>query len=488
MKRGLYVVAAGLWASSRDRDGGGSERGNSAAADGGAGATRYCVTCHNDRLKTSGLSLEKLDIANAAANPDIWENVAESSRRARCPRREPPAGRSDLSRAEDAIEAALDAERRGASQPGAPMLHRLNRSEIRERGPRPARARRRRRVAAAARRCGVRLRQYLRCARRLAVAAGDVSDGRRRRSAPLAVGDPDITRRQRHVSASDRICRRTSTSKACRSARSAASGPLHVPARRRLRLPGEAVSHQPEHHARPRVSARRRVRRRRRRVHLATIGGDRRISRPLRQADRHGRRGRRAAARARAGEGRSAHGVGRVRSKIRRSRTPRGCSRSCAARPTTSMGRAGRTCRRSAITGPFNATGPGDTPSRRRIFVVPATSRRRASGVRRADSRRRSPAAPIAAGDADDEHARSLRTSTRQGRKGRDVRSRHRGRARADSRQPAVRVPRRARPGRRGPARRIALSDLELASRLSFFLWSSIPDDELLAVRGGRAS
>ena len=26
------------------------------------------------------------------------------------------------------------------------------------------------------------------------------------------------------------------------------------------------------------------------------------------------------------------------------------------------------------------------------------------------------------------------------------------------------------------------LSDLELASRISFFLWSSIPDDELLAV------
>ncbi len=29
-------------------------------------------------------------------------------------------------------------------------------------------------------------------------------------------------------------------------------------------------------------------------------------------------------------------------------------------------------------------------------------------------------------------------------------------------------------------ARRIAISDLELASRLSFFLWSSIPDDTLL--------
>ena len=33
-----------------------------------------------------------------------------------------------------------------------------------------------------------------------------------------------------------------------------------------------------------------------------------------------------------------------------------------------------------------------------------------------------------------------------------------------------------------GRARRIASRDLELASRLSFFLWSSIPDDELLSV------
>ena len=32
------------------------------------------------------------------------------------------------------------------------------------------------------------------------------------------------------------------------------------------------------------------------------------------------------------------------------------------------------------------------------------------------------------------------------------------------------------------------VTDLELASRLSFFLWSSIPDDELLDARRRRAS
>ena len=34
--------------------------------------------------------------------------------------------------------------------------------------------------------------------------------------------------------------------------------------------------------------------------------------------------------------------------------------------------------------------------------------------------------------------------------------------------------------------RAYALNDLELASRLSFFLWSSIPDEELLAVAEAR--
>ena len=48
---------------------------------------------------------------------------------------------------------------------------------------------------------------------------------------------------------------------------------------------------------------------------------------------------------------------------------------------------------------------------------------------------------------------------------------------------PGVHLSRRAGAGQPGaPARAIAISDLALASRLSFFLWSSIPDDELIDV------
>ena len=38
------------------------------------------------------------------------------------------------------------------------------------------------------------------------------------------------------------------------------------------------------------------------------------------------------------------------------------------------------------------------------------------------------------------------------------------------------------------PGRAYRVSDIELASRLSFFLWSSIPDDELLGVAACRTN
>ena len=71
------------------------------------------------------------------------------------------------------------------------------------------------------------------------------------------------------------------------------------------------------------------------------------------------------------------------------------------------------------------------------------------------------------------------------GRDAARLRGRHPVRARARARRSAVHLPLRA--GARGPARAGAvyrISDLELASRLSFFLWSSIPDDELLGAGG----
>ena len=41
---------------------------------------RYCVTCHNDRLDTGGLSLETVDVADPAAHAEVWEKVVRKLR------------------------------------------------------------------------------------------------------------------------------------------------------------------------------------------------------------------------------------------------------------------------------------------------------------------------------------------------------------------------------------------------------------------------
>src|SRR5690349_6574869 len=36
---------------------------------------RYCVTCHNEKLKTAGLMLDGMDVANPPAAAAVWEKV-----------------------------------------------------------------------------------------------------------------------------------------------------------------------------------------------------------------------------------------------------------------------------------------------------------------------------------------------------------------------------------------------------------------------------
>src|SRR5262245_51977130 len=91
---------------------------------------RYCVSCHNDRLKTSGLSLEKLDVSSAAASPDLWENVARKLQaRSMPPQNARRPDEATYRALQTAIESRLDAAASAQPNPGAPILHRLNRSE-----------------------------------------------------------------------------------------------------------------------------------------------------------------------------------------------------------------------------------------------------------------------------------------------------------------------------------------------------------------------
>jgi mono/diheme cytochrome c family protein len=173
------------------------------------------------------------------------------------------------------------------------------------------------------------------------------------------------------------------------------------------------------------------------------------------------------------------------------------------------------------IAGPFEATGAGDTPSRRRVFVCapkrPADEAPAASAKAPARSRRSS----LETQASEDGCAKTILSGL--------ARRAYRGNSTPDNvrvlldfyqkertdggtfdsgiefairrmlvspeflyrveADPVARVAPRTAPisNPAGSSSNYRISDLELASRLSFFLWSSIPDDELLdvAARGG---
>jgi len=91
---------------------------------------KYCVTCHNGRLKTAGLELDSLDLSDIAHNAPRLEKLVTKLRT----REMPPAGRPRPDAATyDALaaqlESALDAAEAADPHPGRIPVHRLNRSE-----------------------------------------------------------------------------------------------------------------------------------------------------------------------------------------------------------------------------------------------------------------------------------------------------------------------------------------------------------------------
>jgi hypothetical protein len=91
---------------------------------------RYCVTCHNDRLKTANFSLQGADPAAASEKPEMWEKVVRKLRAGVMP--PPGLPRPTLTAYEglrDSLEAELDRGARARTNPGTVVLHRLNRTE-----------------------------------------------------------------------------------------------------------------------------------------------------------------------------------------------------------------------------------------------------------------------------------------------------------------------------------------------------------------------
>ncbi|MBI3894440.1 MAG: DUF1592 domain-containing protein [Acidobacteria bacterium] len=93
--------------------------------------SRYCFTCHNERLKTAGLMLDKMDIENIPASAEVWEKVIRKLR----VRGMPPAGmpRPDLATYDSFatyLETELDNAAAAKPNPGrTAAIHRLNRAE-----------------------------------------------------------------------------------------------------------------------------------------------------------------------------------------------------------------------------------------------------------------------------------------------------------------------------------------------------------------------
>ena len=131
-----------------------------------------------------------------------------------------------------------------------------------------------------------------------------------------------------------------------------------------------------------------------------------------------------------------------------------------------------------SVAGPFNATGAGDTPSRRRIFVcrpVKPSDEGRCATTIISELARRAYRRPVTNDD--------LRVPLSLYREARAEGDFDAGiemalRAVLTSTEFVFRIERD--PENLAPGRPYRVSDLELASRLSFFLWSTIPDDELL--------
>src|SRR5712692_1775712 len=91
----------------------------------------YCVTCHNERLKTGSLMLDRVDAAQVFNSAETWEKVIVKLRSRAMP---PPGVRRPANAAYDAVAAWLETELDRAAaahvSPGRPAgLHRLNRTE-----------------------------------------------------------------------------------------------------------------------------------------------------------------------------------------------------------------------------------------------------------------------------------------------------------------------------------------------------------------------
>ncbi|HEY1305988.1 MAG TPA: DUF1592 domain-containing protein [Vicinamibacterales bacterium] len=133
------IAAAALWLVAFSVAGDAQVESNVGAASVGAAfrqpadqalVEKYCVTCHNDRTKTGNLTLTGLDVAQPGEHAETWEKVVRKVRAGLMP----PSGmprpdRAALDAFAGRLEASLDRHAAAHPNPGSSGLHRLNRTE-----------------------------------------------------------------------------------------------------------------------------------------------------------------------------------------------------------------------------------------------------------------------------------------------------------------------------------------------------------------------
>ena len=453
---------------------------------------RYCVDCHNSEERVADLALDTLDPEHAATDVETWEKVIRKVRVGQMPKHDPNASRPDptaahemtaaLEKLTSSLEKQIDRLSGARPTPGRPLLGRLNRAEyanaIRDLFgldvdassllPPDDSAYGFDNVADV-------LGTLLRCCSRYLTARGqNRRDGGGRSECP-ARSVPRLTDQQRSFAGTSPQRLPLGTVGGCRRAHvfpldaeydfpSRSSGTnlevirgLEYPHRLEIAMDGERVFTEESAErgsGRPQCEA----------------GGRSRSTRCHRRAVA-------CSVPVRPGPATSAS-----RSSVNGRESQVGCVRSSASTRYVRLDGAPHVER--SRHGPFDHIAAGETPSRRQHFFVPAGPTRA-----RAACAENSPTlgAPRLSGSVQEaELARLMPFFERRARTA--FRSGHPARLRRVLGKPLLRIPSGSRSRRLARGRGVSVTEYELATRLSFFLWSSIPDDELLARRRRRGA
>jgi cytochrome c551/c552 len=125
MNKRIPVLAAAVALYAMSQRGGAAEPDNHRAL-----LDKYCVTCHNQRLKTAGLALDTLDLNQVPGHADVWEKVIRKVRVGMMPPQGSPRPEPHQRRELVAwLETTLDRAAAAKPNPGRPLVHRLNRTE-----------------------------------------------------------------------------------------------------------------------------------------------------------------------------------------------------------------------------------------------------------------------------------------------------------------------------------------------------------------------